>query len=438
MARRDGRPTREPVVGTQRSRRPIRHRSHREGSIEQVRPGYFRGQLMLDRQRHNVHGATREDVLRQLDELRRRFRAGTLAEGRADRTNVAEHLRRWLTGKRGTVEDKTWRNHELNVALHLVPTLGPLNVQALTAEHLREHYARLQPPQGHLSPKSVREVHLTIRQALQQAVDDGWLARNVALAVQPPKQTMHSAQRVMDAADLGRFWQVAREHRLYALWRLVPFLGGRSGELRALRWVDVNLRRGVLVFRRSLISSEDAGRRLRVKDPKTVAGTRVLDLSDELVEVLRHHRDWQEQEREWAGERWVDHGLVFCSPWGTPLLSGNVLRDFRKLLKKARVPAEYRLHDMRHTAGSHLLAEGVPLPEVSQILGHANPAITARLYAHAVKRTHGSAFRQLSEYYQREGDAGVDPKDNDPPSSGGRRVDVRRGPNPTGAGPTGH
>jgi integrase len=109
--------------------------------------------------------------------------------------------------------------------------------------------------------------------------------------------------------------------------------------------------------------------------------------------------------RAWAEERWIAHELVFCSPWGTPLLGGNVLRDFRKLLRKAGILTTYRVHDLRHTAGSHLLAEGVPLPEVSQILGHANPAITARLYAHAVKRTHGAAFRQLGAYYQRTGEA---------------------------------
>jgi hypothetical protein len=70
------------------------------------------------------------------------------------------------------------------------------------------------------------------------------------------------------------------------------------------------------------------------------------------------------------------------------------------------VPTPYRLHDLRHTAGSHLLAEGVPLPEVSQILGHANPAITARLYAHAVRRERGAAFRQLGAYYRRAADDG--------------------------------
>jgi hypothetical protein len=126
----------------------------RPTTIEEVRPGYFRGQLMLARQRHSVHGESREEVLDKLNELRRRFRAGTLAEGRADRTTVGEHLERWLAGKRGTVADKTWRNHERNVALHLVPTLGRFKVSALTAEHLRGLYARLQPPDGHLARRA--------------------------------------------------------------------------------------------------------------------------------------------------------------------------------------------------------------------------------------------------------------------------------------------
>src|SRR5262249_50629089 len=161
--------------------------------------------------------------------------------------------------------------------------LGRLRVAQLTAEHLRGLYARLQPPEGHLSPKSVREVHLTLRQALRQAVDDGWLARNVALAVRPPKPPRRAAQRVLTAAELERFWRVAREHRLAALWRLIPLVGGRSGELRALRWADFDERRGLLAVRRHLTGSEDAGRRLRTKDPKTEAGTRLLELDEALV-----------------------------------------------------------------------------------------------------------------------------------------------------------
>ena len=418
------RPTPDGPPLARRGGRSQRRRGNLEGTVWEPRPGYFRGQLLLGGERHSVHGRSRADVLEQFDALRQRFRAGALAGPQTDRATVGEQLRRWLAGKRGTVGDRSWRNHERNVALHLEPALGRLRLSQLTPEHLRVHYARLQPPEGHLSPKSVREVHLTVRQALQQAVDDGWLARNVALAVRPPAAPGRPAQRVMSAAELDRFWRVADGHRLCALWRLVPFLGSRSGELRALRWEDFDARRGVLVIQRTLVRSEDAGRRLREKAPKTAAGTRALDLGDELVGVLKRHRAWQEQEREWAAGRWVDHGLIFASPWGTPLLSGNVLRDFRKLLRQAGISTSYRVHDLRHTAGSHLLAEGVPLPEVSQILGHANPAITARLYAHAVKRTRGAAFRQLGDYYRDEagggsGDGAGDGFGASPESDGG-------------------
>jgi predicted ATPase len=110
----------------------------------------------------------------------------------------------------------------------------------------------------------------------------------------------------------------------------------------------------------------------------------------------------------WEGEHTAARA-AFEQEQVAALLSGNVLRDFRMLLARAGVPVAYRLHDLRHTAGSHLLAEGVPLPEVSQILGHANPAITARLYAHALKRTRGATFRQLSDYYRRAAADGEDP-----------------------------
>src|SRR5262249_59556800 len=109
----------------------------------------------------------------------------------------------------------------------------------------------------------------------------------------------------------------------------------------ALRRADFDERRGLLAVRRHLTGSEDARRRLRTKDPKTEAGTRLLELDEALVDLLRRHRAWQAQERAWAGARWVDHGLVFASPWGTPHLSGHVLRDVRRLLRRAGGPTTH-------------------------------------------------------------------------------------------------
>ena len=105
--------------------------------------------------------------------------------GRPERETLAACLRRWLEGRRAEgLREKSWRNHERNVALHIAPRLGAVRLPELTVAHLRGLFAALQPPVGNLGPRSVRHVHTTLRQALDQAVDDGLVPRNVARSAQ--------------------------------------------------------------------------------------------------------------------------------------------------------------------------------------------------------------------------------------------------------------
>jgi integrase len=321
------------------------------------------------------------------------------------------HLRRWLEGQRPRLEAHSWRCHGIYIDLHVVPAIGAVPLAKLTAADLRSLYANLVRPRGRLSPKTVREIHSTIRQALQQAVDDGILPRNVAFDARPPRVPARGGYEVLTPEQMSRIWELASADRLHALWRLATQVPTRSGELRGLRWEDLDERRGRLVIRRNLLRSEDAGRLIHVKGPKTAAGVRVIELDGELLTLLRQHRTRQAEERLAAGPAWVDHGLIFCSRLGTPLLSGNLLRQFRRLLRLAGVPGHFRVHDLRHTAVSSLLAAGIPLAEVSQLAGHASPAITSALYTHAVPRTRAPATRQVADFYREGGERPlVDPE----------------------------
>ncbi len=158
--------------------------------------------------------------------------------------------------------------------------------------------------------------------------------------------------------------------------------------------------------------------RLRVKGPKSAAGVRMIELDEELLTLLRQHRDRQAAERSAAGRAWVDHGLIFCSRLGTPLLPGNLLRQFRRLLRLAGVPSHFRVHDLRHTAVSSLLAAGIPLAEVAQLAGHASPAITSALYTHAVPRTRAPATRQVADFYRQADEARAEPRAEGPDAPG--------------------
>ena len=132
-------------------------------------------------------------------------------------------------------------------------------------------------------------------------------------------------------------------------------------------------------------------------------GVRAVELDAGLVVLLREHRRRQLGHRLAAGERWADLGLIFCTAHGSPLARGSVLRAFRRLLRRAGVPDKARLHDLRHTAVSALLSDGVPLAEVAQVAGHANPGITARLYADVLGRQAAPTSERLARFYTEQG-----------------------------------
>lgn len=141
---------------------------------------------------------------------------------------------------------------------------------------------------------------------------------------------------------------------------------------------DLDLERGTLSIRSQLQRAEGA---LRLVEPKTARSRRTLQLPAVAIEALRAHKVRQLEERLAAGPAWRDSGLVFTTAIGTPLDARNVVRQFHGLLARAGLP-RMPFHTLRHTAASLLLAQGLDIRVVQQVLGHSQIGLTANLYAH--------------------------------------------------------
>ena len=199
--------------------------------------------------------------------------------------------------------------------------------------------------------------------------------------------------RAMLAAAIGNAATDRPGDRLAALFRVALTLGLRQGEVLGLRWQDVDLNAGCLHVRHALQRIEGV---LILKEPKTEKSRRTLRLPASVVAAIRAHRVRQIEERLVAGSRWRDTGHVFATTIGTPLDPRNVIRAWHRLLAEAGVERR-PFHTCRHTAASLLLAEGVPLKVVQEVLGHSLLSTTADIYSHLTP----AAFQEAADAMDR-------------------------------------
>lgn len=159
-----------------------------------------------------------------------------------------------------------------------------------------------------------------------------------------------------------------------------------------LRGADVDLDAAVLRVRQStsVTYSPGGGAELHTSSPKTTRSRRTADLDPGTVAVLRAHRRAGLEERMMMGGGFTDRDLVFCAPDGSPVNPDMVSRTFHRLVKSSGLPP-IRLHDLRHSHATHLLAAGVNPRIVSERLGHATVAFTLDVYGHALPGQHAEA-----------------------------------------------
>ena len=363
-------------------------RGHNEGSIYKTKKGLWAAAIDFGyengkRKRRVLYAKTRAEVARKLnDALKLRQEDRPLP---SDRQTFAQYLNVWLEGMRSSVRDRTAVLYAGLIRLYIPERLGrspltkvtPADLQALYTERL----------DSGLSPARVRCLHAVLHRALDQAERWGLVPRNVAALTEPPRIPPRS-MKTLSPEEAQHLLAAAAGDRLEALYVLALTTGMREGELLALSWQDVNLDTGLAQVRGSLGRIRHEG--LRIEETKT-GKARSVALSRTAIAALRRHRALQNEERLHLGETWEDRDLVFPNNRGRPMEAGNLRRrEFPALLERAAVP-RIRFHDLRHTAATLLLGEGVHPKLVSEMLGHANIAMTLDLYSHVTPGMHRQA-----------------------------------------------
>ena len=371
-------------------------RGNGEGSITRRKDGLYMARYTVETatgaKRKAVYAKTRKEVSEKLTAAMADASKGITADGGPK--TVGAFLTSWLEDTvRGSVRKSTYDRNESLCRVHLIPVLGKKKLKTLGAADVAGFY-RSRLDFG-CSPASVHKMHETLHKALKQAVRWGYMTKNPADDVDPPK--VHTEEVTpLTRDEARRLLETVRGDRLEALYVVALHTGLRQGELLALKWEDLNLEGKTLQVRRTI--TKDGGK-LAVGPTKTAKSRRTVKLTRDAVAALRGHLTRQLEEMEGLGDYFQENGLVFCTLKGTLLNPTNLRkRSFAPLLVRAGLP-HMTFHQLRHTAATILLLKNVNPKIVSEMLGHASIAITLDTYSHVLPNMQDSAVAAMEEAF---------------------------------------
>jgi integrase len=289
---------------------------------------------------------------------------------------VAEMLRYWLdTYARPNVRPTTLEDYMTTINVHIIPAIGAVKVQKLAPAQVQQFYA--DKLAADCSPRVVQLCHMRLKQALDQAVKLGLVARNVADNVTPPRVERKEMQ-TWSAEQARQFLTVAGQSGYGPVWLVLIRSGMRRGEALGLRWSDVDYDASTLRIVQSVVPYKGSG---LVQRPKSQSGWRTVRVAPEILDALRQHKIAQNERRLKLGAAWHDNDFIFAAANGNAIHPDNLTRDYDRLVQRAGVP-RIRVHDPRHTYVTLALQAGAPVGAISKNVGHAKVSTTSDIYGH--------------------------------------------------------
>lgn len=375
-----------------------KRRPNGAGTITKRKDGRYHGAAYVTntdghRVRKFVYGSTYDEALEKLAKLQDQERNGVPVPAKT--WNLGEWLAYWLEHiVKPEREHNTYAKYESKVRLYLAPHLGKKPLTKLTPAQIRAFMATL--TREKVGAATRFEVLRSLRNALNRAVQEELLTRNVALLVDMPKVSKDKG-RAWSAQEAVTFLRTARAHRLYAACVLVLVLGLRRSEVLGLRWQDVDFAARQIEPVKQVQREKGTG--LVLKDLKTESSHAVLPLPEFCARALEERRELQELERRIAGERWGQapgHDLIFSSEHGGMIDPVGFSRSFDRLVTRAGV-RRITVRLARHTCGT-LLAFLKVHPKVAQaVLRHSQISMTMDVYTHVVGSDEREAVALLAE-----------------------------------------
>ncbi|KXS41418.1 MAG: integrase family protein [Candidatus Frackibacter sp. T328-2] len=318
----------------------------------------------------------------------------------AKKYTIADLLQEWYEDYAEVeLSVTTYQGYKVIINTHLIPALGALRANDLQGRHVKSYIKKKLKDgrangKGGLSKTTIVQHYRVLSQALKYGRRWNIINHDPLEFVDPPSKddpeikhmTKEEVKQLLDAAE---GW-------IHDFIYLAVNTGMRRGELMGLRWSDVEFENKILRVRQTLVVDQNGGSVF--KKPKSKASIRGIDITDDVIEILKNRKKEQNKNKLALGPDYVDkYNLVFCKGNGDKLYPQTATSRFKRAAKKAGFEG-YNIHTLRHTHATFMLQNNVHPRVVQERLGHSDISTTLNTYSHVIPSMQKEAAEKLKNF----------------------------------------
>lgn len=370
----------------------IRKRVAKDGKISyQIIVESEKDPLTGKRQRQyaTVNG-TKKEAQATLDRMKAEINGGGIVTA-PSAMKLRDWLREWLKLYLPNIEATTRAGYTERIDNRIIPYLGNFPLKALQTPTIQQWVTSLHKDVG-LSPKSIKNIFLNLRAALDKAVLLGMIPRNPCTGVVLPNLVKYQAE-VYDDQEIKDVLKAAENSDMYLLVALSVTIGFRRGELVALTWDDIDFNESIIHIRKNKVI---AGKEKVTKAPKSAAGIRDIGFGDSLKSLLEKEYSRYQADKLAMGADFVDSNCVIRQKNGKSFSPDSITQKWIRFCEANNLK-RIRLHDLRHTCATAMVSSGIDQKTVQTRMGHANINITLNTYAHCLPSTNKEAGQLMDK-----------------------------------------
>lgn len=360
--------------------------------IRQRANGRYEGRIKCEYKSYSVYADTITETKKKMTELKYKLEHGIFVE--KDKVTLTEWNKTWMEEyKKNRVKIGTYINYEKYYQSIIKDRIGGKYISDIRGEHIQKLYNDLVKEGYALS--SIKIVAAVLNGCLQQALRNGLVERNPVKLAELPRQTEKKSRQAMTKEQQALFMEYAKESYLYNFFAVMLRTGMRNGEMRGLKYTDIDKKAKVIHVQRTLKLIEGVG--YMEDTPKTIASRRDIPLTGDIIYLLDAQRKY------WGFKVEKMDRYLFCNEDGEPLSRERVQGEIDRVIRRIRAAGSefdrITPHVFRHTFATRAIEAGMKPQVLKTILGHSSLAMTMDLYSHVMPDTKGEEMEKIANVF---------------------------------------